>query len=79
LTIGPRDMLRGDNTQVTIKGHIALFKINREDKDALFNLFKDLPGLDNSLLRANNTSLFIRAVYTKSAKKDKLEKSKKTF
>jgi hypothetical protein len=58
---------------------MALFKINREDKDTLLNLFKDLPGLDDSLLGANNTSLSIRAVYTKSAKKDKLEKSKKTF
>jgi hypothetical protein len=38
---------------------VALFKINKEDKDTLFNLFKDLPGLDNSLLRANNASLSI--------------------
>jgi hypothetical protein len=79
LTIKPRDILRGDNTQVTIRGYIVLFKINREDKDALLNLFKDLPGLNNSLLRANNTSFSIQAIYTKLAKKDKLEKSKKTF
>jgi hypothetical protein len=72
-------VLRGDNTRVTIRGYTALFKINREDEDALLDLFKDLPGLDNSLLRANNTSLSIRAAHTKSAKKDKLEKSKKTF
>jgi hypothetical protein len=72
-------VLRGDNARVTIGGHAALFKINGEDEDALLDLFKDLPGLDDSLLRANTAGLSIRAAHTKSAKKDKLEKSKKTF
>jgi hypothetical protein len=79
LTIGPRDVLRGDDTRVTIGGHAALFEIDGEDEDALLDLFEDLPGLDDSLLGANNASLSVRAAHTKSAKKDKLEKSKKTF